>query len=312
MTTVLVILIVVAVLGASLVGNFLLYQQNAHLTALVGGMAEENERLTDALSEHGAKPVEQPAGVGREPSEPDDGPPERQPAAGDGFADSPAYGSQSITAVAVRPLVMREAFFERTQYEGTIMEILVSVREQGAGLVLVDTEVPTGISFQESARTAVKVAGNYLGESLSDRDVVFSITAGAGGTHLQTVDGHSAGAAMAVLLISELQGKSIRGDVVITGSILPDASIGTVGGVSEKAETAGRHGAGVFLVPSGQNVTAVESCEESRAGNFVYRSCTLEEKLLSPITEKTFGMEVREVADIGDAVLYFQGNTRPS
>jgi len=53
-------------------------------------------------------------------------------------------------------------------------------------------------------------------------------------------------------------------------------------------------------------VTQVESCDESRAGNFIYRSCTLEEKPLSPITEEMFGMKVQEVTDIADALRYFQ------
>ncbi|MCY4490731.1 MAG: hypothetical protein OXC46_04610 [Thaumarchaeota archaeon] len=308
MTKKLLILILV-VLGASLIGNFLLYQQNTQLVTLLDQITEDNRDTTDKLSEYGSGSDTQITPQD-EQSESDIGfSDDEQPVeVGDHIIPS-EDGSRSITAVAVRPLVMRDMFFERTQYEGTIMEITVSVREQGEGLVLVDTEVPTGISFQESARTAADVAEKYFYADLSDKDVVFSITVDTDDEDLQTVDGHSAGSAMAVLLVSELEGMPIRNNVVITGSILPDASIGTVGGISEKAEAVGKHGAQIFLVPVDQNVAAVESCEESRAGNFVYRSCTLEEKQLSSITEEAFGMNVIEVAGIKDALQYFQTNT---
>ena len=308
MTKKLLILILV-VLGASLIGNFLLYQQNTQLVTLLDQITEDNRDTTTELSEYGSGSDTQIIPQEKQ-SESDIGfPDDDQPiAVGDHIIPS-EDGNRSITAVAVRPLVMRDMFFERTQYEGAIMEITVSVREQGEGLVLLDTKVPTGISFQESARTAADVAEKYFDADLSDKDVVFSITVDTDDEDLQTVDGHSAGAAMAVLLVSELEGLPIRNNVVITGSVLPDASIGAVGGISEKAEAAGKHGAQIFLVPVGQNIAAVESCEESRTGNFVYRSCTLEEKQLSSITKEAFGMNVIEVAGIKDALQYFHTNT---
>jgi uncharacterized protein len=306
----LVIAIFAVVLGASIVGNFLLYQQNVHLMGLIDVMTKDNEKLSNTIAEINAE-TEYPKQtaiprVEKEIFELNVSLSEKEQQETEDNSKPQPSSSQSITAVGVRPLVVRDGFFERTQYEGTIMEILVSIKEQGDGFVLVNTEVPTGIAFQESAKTAIKIAQEYLDADLSDKDIVFSITVDADKTRLQTVDGYSAGAAMTVLLISELQGKSISNDMVITGSILPDASIGRVGGIFDKAEAAGKHGAKIFLVPSDQNVTQVESCEESRTGNFIYRSCTLEEKPLSPITEEMFGMEIREVSDIEDAVRYFQ------
>lgn len=38
------------------------------------------------------------------------------------------------------------------------MDITVDIWDGGKGLVLVNTEVPTGVDFQTSARTAVKIA----------------------------------------------------------------------------------------------------------------------------------------------------------
>ena len=305
MITKLAILILVVMLGASIIGNVLLYQQNGHLMSLLDRTARENMILDDALSESGPNAGSiDPTNIQKEPQpdakpqndqRPDDNPPDPRP------ADS----GQSIAAAAVRPLIIRDGFFERTQYEGTIMDILVSIRENGDGLVLVNTEIPTGVDFQESAKAAVNVAQDYMDADLSDKDIVFSISIDADKSALQTVDGYSAGAAMTVLLVSELWGMPIRNDVVITGSIMPDGNIGTVGGIHEKAKAAGMHGAAMFLVPPNQNWTQVESCEESRTGNFIYKTCTLEKKPLSPMTEERFGMRTIEVADIDDAMRYF-------
>ena len=212
----------------------------------------------------------------------------------------------SITTVAVRPTLIRDGFFQNVQYEGTVMNIELSVND-GSGLVLVNTEIPTGVDFQSSAKVAVDVAENYLSSDLSETDTVFSITVDEN-KDLQAVDGQSAGAAMAILLISSLQGAGIDENVIITGTINPDMTIGMVGGIVEKSQAAGKQGAKIFLVPNNQGVTFVEECSESRTGNFVYRSCTSEQKPLSPITEEKYGMKTVEINDISEALLYFQGS----
>ena len=311
MKTVFLVTIFALVLGASVIGNVLLYQQNVHLVVLLDSITKDNEKLTNVIAEtnRSAELLKPMIDAEKEMLESSIASMEREQVSVDDESTEQKSSSekrQSITAVGVRPLIVRDGFFERTQYEGTIMEITVSIREQGEGLVLVNTEVPTGIDFQESAKTAVQVVQDYLDADLSKKDIVFSITVDADKTQLQAVDGHSAGAAMTVLLISELQEKHVSSDVVITGSILQDASIGRVGGIFDKAEAAGKYGAKTFLVPANQDVTQVESCEESRTGNFIYRSCTLEEKSLSPITEEMFGMKVQEIENIADALRYFQ------
>lgn len=305
------LIIFALILSASAIGNVLLYQQNVHLMVLLDNITKDNEKLANTIAEtnRSAELRKPTIGVEKEFFESDIASMEREQVSADDESTDQKPSSekhQSITAVGVRPLIVRDGFFERTQYEGTIMEVTVSIREQGEGLVLVNTEVPTGIDFQESAKTAVQAVQDYLDADLSKKDIVFSITVDADKSRLQAVDGHSAGAAMAVLLTSELLEKQISSDVVITGSILQDASIGKVGGIFDKAEAAGKYGAKTFLVPANQDVTQVESCEESRTGNFIYRSCTLEEKPLSPITEEMFGMKVREVTNVVDALRYFQ------
>ena len=213
---------------------------------------------------------------------------------------------ESISAVAVRPVLQSDGFFETTTYVGAVLKITAQIRD-GGGLVLVNTAVPTGVDFQTSARTAVNVAQKITMVDLSKKDVIFSISSEIN-QELQAVDGGSAGGAMTVLLISDISGKPTNNKVLMTGTIESDGSIGRIGGVAQKADAAGKYGAKIFLVPKGQAGTQVESCDEKREGVFIYRSCTLQEKPLSPITESQYGMKVVEIDDIKSAVAYFNSN----
>ena len=212
----------------------------------------------------------------------------------------------SISAVAVRPILQSDGFFETTSYVGTVLKITVEIRD-GTGLVLVNTATPTGVDFQTSARTAVMITQNYTHVDLTKKDVIFSIS--SQNQELQAVDGGSAGGAMTVLLISDISGKPINSKVLMTGTIQDDGSIGEIGGVSEKADAAGKYGAKIFLVPSGQAVTQVQSCNERTEGAFTYRSCTSQEVSLSELTEKQYGMKVIEVNNIKDVLSYFNSNS---
>jgi len=224
------------------------------------------------------------------------------------------FTSKSITAVAVKAVPVTDGFFQTVQYQGSVMDITVDIRNNGRGLVLVDTEVPTGVDFQTSARTAVKVAQSITGTDLSRKDIIFSIKSKGNGTSgdLQAVDGPSAGAAMTVLLTTELRANTtgnslgLKQDVVMTGTINPDSTIGQVGGVPEKAQAAGQYGAKIFLVPSGQGVYSEQTCEKRQEGPIIYQTCRSEQKPLSDYTEKNYGMKVIEVKNVKEALEYFQ------
>ena len=211
--------------------------------------------------------------------------------------------SKSITAVAVRPILLSDGFFQDVRYQGTVMNIKVDIRD-GTGLVLVNTETPTGVDFQTSAKTAVRVAQSYTNVDLSNKDIIFSITS-KNKDELQAVDGPSAGMAMTVLLVMEIQGKSIDDKILLTGTIQSDGSIGPIGGVAEKADAAGKYGAKTFIVPKGQAITHVQECQESHEGPFLYRSCKSEAKSLSPITEEKYGMKVVEATDLKSVLDHF-------
>ena len=211
--------------------------------------------------------------------------------------------SKSITAVAVRPVMISDGFFQETQYQGTVMNIKVDIRD-GTGLVLVNTETPTGVDFQTSAKTAVKVAQEYTSTSLAKKDVIFSITSNE--NELQAVDGPSAGMAMTVLLVMEIQDKPINDKILLTGTIQPDGIMGPIGGAAEKADAAGKYGAKTFSVPKGQAVTMVQECQESREGPFLYKTCKSEAKPLSPMTEEKYGMNVVEATNLKSVLDYFE------
>jgi uncharacterized protein len=283
--------IALAVLVAgSLFANYYLYSQLGNRDRAIAALQSQVADLQTRLA---AKPAAKPVEVQK---------PQPAPQA------APAQGStsQSIAAVAVKQVVVSDGFFQRTQYQGLVMNITVDIRE-GKGLVLVNTEIPAGVDFQTSARTAVKVAQESVpGADLSKRDVIFSITSNDKQGDLQAVDGPSAGAAMTLLLISELQSKSINGSVLITGTIEPDGTVGPVGGVPEKALAAGQYGAKVLLVPKGEAVYPEQTCQDHQQGPIIYRSCTEEQKPLSPATEAKYGMKVIEVENISQALQHFQ------
>jgi uncharacterized protein len=209
----------------------------------------------------------------------------------------------SISAVAVTPVIDTDGFFETTSYQGTILKISVEIRD-GTGLVLVNTAIPTGVDFQSSAHTAVMVAQNVTGVDLSTKDVIFSVSSG-NNQDLQAVDGGSAGGAMTVLLISELLGKQINSQVLMTGTIQPDGTIGPIGEADVKADAAGKFGAKIFLVPQGQAVSTVQNCSEQNEGPITYQTCTNEQEPLSPLMESKYGMKVIEINTIQDALKYF-------
>jgi uncharacterized protein len=79
-----------------------------------------------------------------------------------------------------------------------------------------------------------------------------------------------------------------------------------VGGIYEKTDAAGSYGAKLFLVPKGQATTYLsESCQESRQGLVIYRTCKSEPKPLSDLTEERFGMKVVEASTVQEALDHF-------
>lgn len=284
-----------AAIAILLIVNFYLINENWSLRHNIKYLKSQNESLlyeldamVDGIVDLDKKPIEE-------------GPSAQSEKVFPGMMN--AYKMQSIKAAGVRSVVLRGAIFQQVSYEGIIMNIELVVRN-GDGSILVNTKVPTGVDFQSSAKIAALSVERYLQFDLSKKDLIFSITVSED-ANLEAVDGQSAGAAMAVLLASVIQGKTINSDVVITGTVTPENEIGSVGMVYEKAIAAGNSGAEVFLVPKGQAVVNVENCDERTEGSVFYRTCQVETKPLNPITENQFAMKTVEVSYLDEALSFF-------
>lgn len=153
---------------------------------------------------------------------------------------------------------------------------------------------------QHSIRIARKVAENITGKRMEDYDIIYTINANA-----SLIGGPSAGAALAIATISALEGKKPREDVMITGSINHDGSLGPVSSILEKARIAKEKGAALFLVPLLQSREVIyeesENCEIFGATNI----CTTETRPKRVEVELESGVKVAEVASVQEAMKYF-------
>lgn len=151
-----------------------------------------------------------------------------------------AYETRELTIVAVSSL-------PNGSYVGVTAELNVAVSCPGSGRVYVETLPLSQIDLQASTRIAAIVASKVAGIKFTSCDFFASIRADT-----PIVGGPSASAATAVAFAAALLRLPLREDVVMTGMILPDGSIGPVGGLRAKLEAAASAGAKVFLVPYGQ------------------------------------------------------------
>lgn len=136
--------------------------------------------------------------------------------------------------------------------EGVTIPVESEIR-QGEGRLLLDVDGTLYLAeTQLSISSAAEAAKAVTGANLEDKDVIIRVE----NPYAQTLalSGESAGASFAVAIIANLEGVSIRDDILITGAINPDGSIGVVGDVSVKALAARSAKATTLLVPRDQGV----------------------------------------------------------
>ncbi len=158
--------------------------------------------------------------------------------------------------------------------KGHLIPLEVIIKSGSGKLLLNVANVLFDETLQSSAQTAVLVARDVSRKSLFDKDVLINIEAPAEEQSI-SISGGSAGGAITLAVIAAIQGKKLRNDVYITGTIRGDHTIGRIGAPRAKALAAKEKGAVMFLVPPGQ---------KSEVGEV--------------------GIEVREVATIEDAAKY--------
>jgi uncharacterized protein len=195
-----------------------------------------------------------------------------------------------------------------------------AVNEQGQGvntILIVEATPGTGRTLtdidnllfwadtQHSIRKARRVAENITGEKMEDYDIIYSIEADA-----SVIGGPSAGAALTIATIAALQDKKPNTDVMITGIINHDGTIGPVSEILEKAKAAKQQGTEIMLVPLLQSRDVVyitkEHCEVF--GN--NKICTKETKPKKVSIEEEVDIKVIEVETIQKTIGYFFNQTK--
>ncbi len=207
-----------------------------------------------------------------------------------------------------------QTFFSSTRGTRVLM-YLPAVSSEGSGvntILKVEASPGTGRTLtdidnllfwadtQHSIRIARRVAENITGKRMEDCDIVYTITANA-----SLIGGPSAGAALAIATIAALEGKKPREEVMITGTINHDGTIGPVSSILEKAKVAKEIGADLFLVPLLQSRDVVYETTEHCEIFGHTQVCTTETMPIKIEIEQETGIEVREVASVEDALKYF-------
>lgn len=192
------------------------------------------------------------------------------------------------------PAVLQDTSGTITQ--GTMLNISVEIRP-GQGRVLVETKPLMGIVFQDAANTAVFVAQNVTGKSLTGSDVIFGVEAQ---DQVPAVDGPSAGALMTALAIAALTDHQPNSSVTLTGTIDSNGHVGAIGGVVEKAQAAKESGKTEILLPR-ENAQLVQYTETTRRiGRFTYIARTPNLIDTKEYIENEIGIQVTYVDSISD------------
>jgi uncharacterized protein len=183
---------------------------------------------------------------------------------------------------------------------GILLNATVIVTE-GDGRVFVDTQPYTQVDLQGSTRIAALVASDITGIDPSKYDFYYIIEITS-----PLIGGPSAGAALTVATIAEIENWPLKEGVVITGMINPDGSIGPVGGIPYKLDAAAENGAKLFIVPEGQKKVVIIETYFEHDGPFVVKE---ENPVTIDVVKRGIKQKVKvvEAIDIEDAVELFTG-----
>jgi len=174
----------------------------------------------------------------------------------------------------------------------------------GNGLVLVNiNQVLADLNTQQSARAAVKAAARLAQVNPETIDVIFTID-----TDAELVSGRSAGSTMAIAVASALMNATPRDDIVMTGDIAEDGTIGIVQAIPQKALAAKNFQASLFLVPAGGGSSVVRFVREKSCGDVAgYEYCMVAYVPEQGTLSEKVGIPVIEVKTLADAASYYFG-----
>ncbi|HLD75773.1 MAG TPA: S16 family serine protease [Candidatus Norongarragalinales archaeon] len=206
--------------------------------------------------------------------------------------------SDSIVVKMKLPAVDKEG-------AGQLAEFIIEART-GKGRVFIgfDDSPLINSDTQTSLRIALDVARRYAKADTRGVDVSYTFS-----TQSDVVGGKSAGAAASIGTLAAFEKAKLREDVLITGTVEPDGTIGPVGKIMEKAKAAKKAGFRTILVPVGEGTAnvAVEECKESRSERSYVKEC---HSIIQKVDiSKEVGINVVEVQDVPTAFKLFKAGT---
>ena len=216
-----------------------------------------------------------------------------------GYAFQPTYINFSNPS----SFSVKRTFLAAVDNEGNglVIPLIVEARV-GSGRILTNIDkLLFWVDTQQSIQTARFIAEKISGVSTNNIDLIYTIQ----GANVTLVGGPSAGAALTLATIAALQNKTINTNVMITGTINEDGTIGPVGAILQKAEAAKEAGATIFLVPEGEGTETYLKPQEkcSQKGRMVYCETTYDETSVN--VGQDIGINVIEVSTIQDAMKFF-------
>lgn len=116
---------------------------------------------------------------------------------------------------------------------GHVIPLEVIIKEGKSNLFLNVANVLVDETMQSSAQIAIRVAREYARVSLADKDVLINIKSPLQEGQL-TISGGSAGGAITIAAIAAMEDKAPKEDVLMTGTINEDHSIGRIGAQEQK------------------------------------------------------------------------------
>lgn len=146
----------------------------------------------------------------------------------------------------------------------------------------------TGDMWRSSAWQATTVAFLLTGALPTKMKITFDCVG--------PTDGPSAGGLLTVGVLAAMSGDKVRDDVIMTGTINPDGSIGPVGGIPHKLDGAKEAGKKRVLIPVGQSFS--EDIITGESVDVIAKG-------------KEMDLEVEEVSNIYEAYEKFTGKKLP-
>jgi len=185
------------------------------------------------------------------------------------------HGEMPLLAVRETPIGL----------EGSTATLELDIRP-GRGRVFLETVPLSKLDTQISTRFAKEITCDFLDKDCNKYDFFYTIRSDS-----SIIGGPSAGAAIAVLTSSILEGIEIDKETAMTGTINSGALIGPVAGLKEKIDAASSIGIKRVIIPKGELVYTDEDNKTIDLREYAEGK----------------GIELFETADLNEALYLFSG-----